>query len=218
MSDVPILSAFPVQTNVCIPAAGSRCNWNGEILFSALMFRAIDCRLRLAGDMNHSERSYLRLTHLHRNRIAFERDHKIGISLWISKRTLPQTLRIRGLFPDSMIAFVDHTPKWDASILQRAHMVTQIHEQSGILGQSLQVSGEFVFERETSARVHPRFAKAARVTQNGAVTSEYDRQDRDCAKKLNISIACQLDQKERSKRHRYRKGRKQLQAIANVVM
>src|SRR5438105_12080219 len=183
MSDVPILSAFPVQTNVCIPAAGSRCNWNGEILFSALMFRAIDCRLRLAGDMNHSERSYLRLTHLHRNRIAFERDHKIGISLWISKRTLPQTLRIRGLFPDSMIAFVDHTPKWDASILQRAHMVTQVHELSGILGKRLQVSGAFTFQRETSARVHPRFAKADRSAPDRGVAGEHACEDHNCAQK-----------------------------------
>src|SRR5207253_2385697 len=189
MSDVPILSAFPVQTNVCIPAAGSRCNWNGEILFSALMFRAIDCRLRLAGDMNHSARSYLRLTHLHRNRIAFERDHKIGVSLWISKRTLPQTLRIRGLFPDSMIAFVDHTPKWDASILQRAHMVTQVHEQSGILGKRLQVSGEFTFQRETGPRVHPGFAKADRITPNRDVASEYTCEDHNCAQKLNVPTA-----------------------------
>src|SRR5437899_12713302 len=218
MSDVPILSAFPVQTNVCIPAAGSRCNWNGEILFSALMFRAIDCRLRLAGDMNHSERSYLRLTHLHRNRIAFERDHKIGISLWISKRTLPQTLRIRGLYPDAMIAFVDHAPERDTSILQRAHMVAQIHEQSRILGKRLQVSGEFTFQCEAGPRVKQRFANADRVMPNRGVASEYDRQDRDCAKKLNISIAWQLGQKERCKRHRYREGRKQLQAIANVVM
>src|SRR5438876_10234175 len=164
-----------------------------KILFSALMFRTIDCRLRLARDVNHSERSYLRLIHLHRNRIAFERDYEIGVSLWSGKRTLPQTLRIRGLFPDSMIAFVDHTPKWDASILQRAHMVTQVHEQGGILGQSLQVSGEFVFERETSARVHPRFAKADRVMPNGGVTSEYTCEDRDCAHKLNIPTACQLD-------------------------
>src|SRR5439155_19730743 len=115
-------------------------------------------------------------------------------------------------------AFVVHGPKRVTSILRRADVVAQIHDERGILGQSLQVGCEFVFKRETSARVHPRFAKAARVTQNGAVTSEYDRQDRDCAKKLNISIACQLDQKECSKRHRYRKGRKQLQAIANVVM
>src|SRR5207249_3560984 len=98
------------------------------------MFRTIDCRLRLARDVNHSERSYLRLIHLHRNRIAFERDYEIGVSLWSGKRTLPQTLRIRGLFPDSMIAFVDHTPKWDASILQRAHMVTQVHEQGDHVG------------------------------------------------------------------------------------
>src|SRR5438876_10332904 len=189
MSDVPILSAFPVQTNVCIPAAGSRCNWNGEILFSALMFRAIDCRLRLAGDMNHSERSYLRLTHLHRNRIAFERDHKIGVSLWISKRTLPQTVRIRGLFPDAMIAFVDHAPERDASILQCAHVVAQIHEERGILGQSLQVSGEFTFQREAGPRVHQRFAKADRIAPDRGVASEYTCEDHNCAQKLNIPTA-----------------------------
>src|SRR6266566_2224669 len=186
--------------------------------FSALMFRTIDCGLRLAEDVNHRERSDPGLLHLSCNRIAFERDHKIGVSLWISKRTLPQTLRIRGLLPDSMIAFVDHTPKWDASSLQRAHMVTQVHEQSGILGKRLQVSGEFTFQRETGPRVHPRFAKADRIAPDRGVASEYDRQDRDCAKKLDISIAWQLGQKERCKRHRYREGRKQLQAIANVVM
>src|SRR2546430_15017447 len=218
MSDVPILSAFPVQTNVCIPADGSRCNWNGEILFSALMFRTIDCGLRLAGDMNHSERSYLRLIHLHRNRIAFERDDEIGVSLWSGKRTLPQTLRIRGLFPDSMIAFVDHAPERDGSILQRAHVVAQIHEERGILGQSLQVSGEFTFERKTGPRVHQRFAKADRVMPNGGVTSEYTCEDRDCAHKLNISTAWQLGQKERCKRHRYCEDRKQIQSIANAVM
>src|SRR6266700_2004253 len=120
------------------------------------MFCAIECRLRLARDVNHSERSYLRrLIHLHRNRIAFERDYEIGVSLWISKRTLPQTLRIRGLFPDAMIAFVDHAPERDTSILQRAHIVAQIHEQSRTGRQSLQVSGKFTFQRETSARVHP---------------------------------------------------------------
>src|SRR5207248_9397552 len=201
-----------------IPLPVSGIKRNGGILFSRPMFRTINRRLRLARDVNHSERSYLRLIHLHRNRIAFERDYEIGVSLWSGKRTLPQTLRIRGLFPDSMIAFVDHTPKWDASILQRAHMVTQVHEQGGILGQSLQVSGEFVFERETSARVHPRFAKADRVMPNGGVTSEYTCEDHNCAQKLNVPTECELDQKERSKRHRYRKGRKQLQAIANVVM
>src|SRR5438128_7761502 len=171
MSDVPILSAFPVQTNVCIPAAGSRCNWNGEILFSALMFRTIDCGLRLAGDMNHSERGYLRLIHLHRNRIAFERDYEIGVSLWSGKRTLPQTLRIRGLFPDSMIAFVDHAPERDTSISKRADVVAQIHDQSGILGKRLQVSGEFTFQRETGPRVHPGSAKAERNTPNRALAS-----------------------------------------------
>src|SRR5438046_10087092 len=105
------------------------------------MFRTIDCRLRLARDVNHSERSYLRLIHLHRNRIAFERDYEIGVSLWSGKRTLPQTLRIRGLFPDSMIAFVDHTAKWGASILQRAHMLTPVLEQGGVVGQRIQVRG-----------------------------------------------------------------------------
>src|SRR5207247_8682713 len=113
------------------------------------MFRTINRRLRLARDVNHSERSYLRLIHLHRNRIAFERDYEIGVSLWSGKRTLPQTLRIRGLFPDSMIAFVDHTPKWDDSILQRAHMVTQVHEQGGILWERLPVSGTLGCESET---------------------------------------------------------------------
>src|SRR6266550_8406221 len=163
MSDVAILSAFPVQTNVVFRLPVPRFYWSGKILFSAIMFRAIDCRLRLAGDVNHSERSYLRLIHLHRNRIAFERDYEIGVSLWSGKRTLPQTLRIRGLFPDSMIAFVDHAPERDASILQCAHVVAQIHEQSRTGRQSLQVSGEFTFERKTGPRVHQRFAKADRI-------------------------------------------------------
>src|SRR5207248_135213 len=160
-----------------IPLPVSGIKRNGGILFSRPMFRTINRRLRLARDVNHSERSYLRLIHLHRNRIAFERDYEIGVSLWISKRTLPQTLRIRGLFPDAMIAFVDHAPERDTSILQRAHIVAQIHEQSRILGKRLQVSGEFTFQHEAGPRVHQRFAKADRVTPNRGVASEYDRQD-----------------------------------------
>src|SRR5438477_5302226 len=166
-----------------------RFYWGGKILFSALMFRTIDCGLRLAGDMNHSERGYLRLIHLHRNRIAFERDYEIGVSLWSGKRTLPQTLRIRGLFPDSMIAFVDHAPERDASIMQYAQVVAQIHEERGILGQSLQVSGEFTFERKTGPRVHQRFAKADRIAPDRGVASEYTCEDHNCAQKLNIPTA-----------------------------
>ncbi len=64
MSDVAILSAFPVQTNVVFRLPVPRFYWSGKILFSALMFRTIDCGLRLAEDVNHSERGYLGLVHL----------------------------------------------------------------------------------------------------------------------------------------------------------
>src|SRR5207245_5581009 len=155
------------------------------------MFRTIDCRLRLARDVNHSERSYLRLIHLHRNRIAFERDYEIRVALLRGERTLPQTLRIRGLFPDSMIAFVDHAPERDASILQCAHVVAQIHEERGILGQSLQVSGEFTFQREAGPRVHPGFAKADRITRNRGIAGETDScYALDRARKLTLPLAC----------------------------
>jgi hypothetical protein len=70
-------------------------------------------------------------------RIAIEGDHVIGERPRISQRPLPQTFAIDRLLPDTVIAFMDHTPERDPSLLDGTHMLAQIHQDRRIRGQRL---------------------------------------------------------------------------------
>src|SRR5579872_4469220 len=95
--------------------------------------------------------------------VTFKSEDVVGVLLRVGECLLPEAVRICGLLPCAVIAFVDRVTQRNASAFDGPDVVAEIHEQSGVLGQALQPRGEFAFELIACAHVDFGFLEADRA-------------------------------------------------------
>jgi hypothetical protein len=152
--------------------------------------------------------------------VTFEGENVICVLSWSSQGMLPQTLGIVRLFPDAMIAFINRMLQREGGAFERSHVVSEIHEQSGIRRKFLHPTSDFQLKLIARSHVDFRFLEADGTGLPDARVADANERKKDNHSGEPYTSVDRFCTQSEINQHRdsNHERRKQLQSVANVVV